>query len=277
MLTTCTVGQNAAAPRPATTPESKMPLLPANANISTASQLVRDPNRDPLPANKQEADAIKLGYQIFTDTPQYARQYVGGEMSCTNCHLNAGQRDKGLPLVGIAANFPAYSSRNGRLITLEDRIRACFARSENGQAPAYDSKELMAVAAYLTWISQGQAVGQDPPWRHQNVIPKPDQIPADQIDKATGQRLYSQKCAGCHGVDGSGVQLGPSLKPSLWGPNSYNDGAGLAKTQAFAGFIRYAMPYDAPGTLTDKEAQEVAAFVDSQPRPHFEGTASAGC
>lgn len=257
---------------------SAAPLLPANANVSTAEQLVRDPNKGPLPSNTAQADAIKLGYNIIVNTPQYAGQYVGGAMSCGNCHLNAGQRDKGFPLVGIAADFPEYSSRNQRLITLEDRIRACFARSENGKAPPYDSRELLAVAAYITWISQGQPVGQNPPWRHQNVIAKEHQIPADQLDKTKGQQLYSEKCASCHGGDGQGVPLSPTLKPGpLWGDNSYNDGAGLAKLQTFAGFIRYAMPYNNPGSLTDEEAQQIAAYVDSQPRPHFQGPQSAGC
>lgn len=254
------------------------PLIPANANVSTAQQVVRDPNHGPLPANPEQADAIKLGYNIIVDTPKYAPQYVSSGMSCSNCHLNAGQRDKGFPLVGIAAVFPSYSSRNGRLISLEDRVRACFARSENGKAPPYDSKELMAVAAYITWISDGQPVGQNPPWRHQNVIPKDKQIPTNQIDKTMGQQLYAQQCAACHGADGQGVQITPTLKPGpLWGPRSYNDGAGLAKVQTFAGFIRYAMPYSNPGSLTDEQAQDIAAFVDSQPRPHFQGPASAGC
>jgi cytochrome c len=36
-----------------------------------------------------------------------------------------------------------------------------------------------------------------------------------------------------------------------------------------AGIIRYAMPYLDPGSLTDEEAQHVAAFIDSRPRPAY--------
>ena len=266
----CSAGGNKSA--------STQSLIPANANVSTAEQVVRDPNKDTLPADKNLADAIKLGYAIIVDTPKNAGQYVGGDMSCTNCHLNAGQRDKGFPLVGIAADFPEYSSRDQRLITLEDRIRSCLARSENGTAPPYDSQELLAVAAYITWLSDNQPVGQNPSWRHQNVIPAQNQIPTNQLDKAKGQQLFNDKCASCHGSDGQGVQLSPTLKPGpLWGDKSYNDGAGLAKVETFAGFIRYAMPYNNPGSLTDEEAQQIAAFVDSQTRPHFQGQAAAGC
>jgi cytochrome c len=37
------------------------------------------------------------------------------------------------------------------------------------------------------------------------------------------------------------------------------------------------MPLSAPGSLTDEQAQQIAAFIDSQPRPHFERQASDAC
>ena len=61
--------------------------------------------------------------------------------------------------------------------------------------------------------------------------------------------------------------------PPLWGPRSYNDGAGLARVYTLAGFIRHAMPAGAPGTLNDEEAQQLAVFINSQPRPTFNGKA----
>lgn len=95
-------------------------------------------------------------------------------------------------------------------------------------------------------------MGENPPWRHQNVIAKERQIPIQQLDPKLGQQLYAQKCAACHGQDGQGIQLAPGLKPGpLWGPNSWNDGAGLARVYTLAGFLRYAMPYSQPGSLTD--------------------------
>jgi thiosulfate dehydrogenase len=38
-----------------------------------------------------------------------------------------------------------------------------------------------------------------------------------------------------------------------------------------AGFIRHNMPLDRPGTLTDREAADVAAWVVSRPRPDLPG------
>lgn len=253
------------------------PLIPADAGLSQARAVVKDPNRGPLPSDQELANQIKLGYQIILDTPGQAGTYVGNDLSCTNCHLNAGQKDKALPLTGVAADFPQYSAREGRLITLEDRIRGCFMRSENGKAPPYDSKELLAVAAYITWISYGQPVGQTPPWVHQNTIATQNVLPQDKLDPGQGKQLYDQKCAACHGPDGQGMQLGQVKPGPLWGSKSWNDGAGLARVQTLAGFIRYAMPLSAPGSLTDEQAQQIAAFIDSQPRPHFEQQPSNTC
>lgn len=253
------------------------PLIPANAGLDKARALVKDPNRDPLPANQELADQIKLGYQIMVDTPGQAGHYAGNGLSCTNCHLNAGQKDKALPLTGIAADFPQYSARDRRLITLEDRIRGCFLRSENGTAPPYDSKELLAVAAYITWISYGQPVGQTPPWAHQNRIAKENLLPPEKLNPDQDKQLFDQQCVACHGLDGQGLQLGQVKPGALWGPQSWNDGAGLTRVETLAGFIRYAMPLNAPGSLTDEQAQQIAAFIDSQPRPHFERQASDAC
>src|SRR5205807_5486680 len=77
------------------------------------------------------AEQIKWGFRIFTDTPHEAARFTGGTVSCANCHLNAGQRDRALPLVGITGMFPEYNARAARLITLTDRIIDCFMRSEN--------------------------------------------------------------------------------------------------------------------------------------------------
>jgi thiosulfate dehydrogenase len=59
--------------------------------------------------------------------------------------------------------------------------------------------------------------------------------------------------------------------PPLWGPNSYNSGAGLFRLSRFAGYVRDNMPlnqatHNAPA-LSDEEAWDVASFVNSRPRP----------
>jgi thiosulfate dehydrogenase len=251
------------------------PLIAASTTMMTAWQIPRDPQNDPSLADPRLGEQIKWGYRIFADTPREAPRLTGGKVSCINCHLNAGQRDRALPLVGVAGMFPEYNNRAARLISLPDRIVDCFLRSENGTAhdagqhPTTASKEVLAVAAYVTWLSRGYAVGANPAWRNKNVIPADKLIPIDKVDAGKGEALYAERCTSCHGADGQGVQIGDKKAGPLWGPDSWNDGAGAGRVYTLAGIVRYTMPYLNPGSLTDEEAQEVAAYINSKPRPKY--------
>jgi thiosulfate dehydrogenase len=112
-------------------------------------------------------------------------------------------------------------------------------------------------------------VGKSPPWRGQNVIPPSSLIPVSALDPRKGEALFMEKCTNCHGTDGQGVAVGDKKPGPLWGPDSWNDGAGAARVYTLAGIIRYSMPYLDPGSLTDEEAQLLAAFVTSKPRPSY--------
>lgn len=262
------VGDPAAAPASA-----DVPLVPAEAGFDQVNAVVKDPARDALPEDSLLAAQIRLGFQIVENTPEHAPQFVGNDLSCGNCHLNAGQRFRALPYTGIAATFPEPRRREGRLFSLEDRIRGCFLRSMNGEAPPYDSPELLAVAAYITWLSEGQPMGESPEWRGQNVIAAENLVPVDQLDPVRGRELYGQYCTACHGADGQGIHL-QTVKPGpLWGPRSWNDGAGAARVYTLAGYVRYAMPLTQPGILSDEEAQHIAAYINAQERPAYAGKA----
>jgi thiosulfate dehydrogenase len=264
-------------------------LIPASTTMVTAWDIPQDPRTDKSLDDSRLSKDIRWGYKLFTDTPHEAKQYAPGKMSCSNCHLNAGQRERSLPLVGVAGMFPEYNRRSGRLYSLNDRIVDCFWRSENGTGALDDkdepglgargsqnemlpnptSKEVLAIAAYLTWLARGTAVGKNPAWRGQNTIAQSALIPVKQLDPHRGEDLFKEKCTSCHGMDGQGVAVGDKKPGPLWGPDSWNDGAGAARVYTLAGIIRYAMPYLNPGSLSDEEAQLVAAFINSQPRPAF--------
>jgi thiosulfate dehydrogenase len=260
------------------------PLIPQSAPIATATDRVRDPDRDPLPGDPQRGDAIRRGYRIFLDTPHNAPRYTKSALSCGSCHLNAGQKEGAMPLVGIAKVFPEYNRRSGRTFTLEDRVIGCFLRSlnapgltgggpdehENGSPhPTRDDGEVKDLVAYLEWISEGVAAEETRTWRG-IAIARDKLVPLAKLDLARGRKLYVAKCLQCHGRNGQGVQVGDLKAGPLWGPRSWNDGAGAARTYTLAGYLRHAMPYLAPGSLTDEEAQQIAAYIDSKPRPVFE-------
>jgi thiosulfate dehydrogenase len=112
-------------------------------------------------------------------------------------------------------------------------------------------------------------MGKSPSWRGQNAIAAKSLLPVDKLDARKGEAIYADRCTNCHGADGQGVQIGDKKAGPLWGPGSWNDGAGAARVYTLAGMIRYSMPYLDPGNMTDEDAQHLAAFIDSQPRPVF--------
>ena len=105
------------------------PLIPAKMTMVTAWDVPKNPLTDPALDDSKLSKEIRWGYRIFTDTPGEARRLTPSRVSCNNCHLNAGQRDRALPLVGVAGLFPEYNRRAGQLISLTDRIVDCFLRS----------------------------------------------------------------------------------------------------------------------------------------------------
>lgn len=197
---------------------------------------------------------------LFEHTGKAAPRYVSTcTLSCSNCHTHAGRLDHALSLGGVHHRYvPHFSVREGRVISLQDRIRGCFARSLNGIGPADDSPEMRALVAYIGTLPGGTP---------QSIVPNGERVPMKDLSVDRGRQLYMEKCSACHQPDGSGT--GPF--PPLWGPHSYNDGAGLARVYTLAAFIHDAMPLAQGGTLSMRDAQDIARFIDAQPRPVYAG------
>ena len=249
-------------------------LIPAHAGFDRVRELARDPNREAITADTNVARMVRRGYAIMRETKANAAGYVGNDLSCGNCHLNVGQKEAAWPLVGVATLFPQYRARTGRLITLDDRIRDCFVRSMNGSAPPFGSDEILAVNAYITWLSSGLPAGRDPEWRGVNEIARTNRIAMDKLNVESGRAAFERNCVACHGADGGGIDLGGVKPGPLWGARSWNDGAGAARIYTLAGFIRHAMPLTAPGSLNDADAQNIAAYINSKDRPRYANKAA---
>ncbi len=213
------------------------------------------------------------GMRLHLETKALLPEYVGNELNCSSCHLNAGTVAGGSPFVGVAAFFPSYAPRAGRIIGLEDRINGCFRRSMHGKPLAAESQDMKAMVAYFDWMKGAT---------------KPQDVVAGggvgKIDMAirpaveNGERVYAAQCASCHGKQGEGVQRadGRLVYPPLWGDKSFNIGAGMARTYTAAAFVKRNMPIGyhgafplGQGGLSDQEAVDVAAYFSHQPRPDY--------
>ncbi len=227
-----------------------------SATVPIASQ---PPDLASVPAGKQ-GDLIRQGRDIFDQTPTHAKAYVGNRLSCNDCHLLGGTEPKAAPLTGVSGLFPQYSQRAGRVISFGERVQECFVRSENGTPPPLDSPEMNALLAYIEWISHG--VSKQEALAGRGLM----QIPSLTGNADRGAVIYQQRCAACHQDNGAGV---PAVFPALWGPDSYNDGAGMNKVPKMAAFLVKAMPPTQPGTLSPQDAYDVAAYIHGKPRAKF--------
>ena len=211
-------------------------------------------------------DSIKLGRDVVLNTQVNAKNYVGNGLNCTSCHLNGGTVAGAAPFVGLWGVFPEYRSRTARVNSMQDRINDCFLRSMNGKALPMDSPEMLGVLSYIWWLSQGVPTGMDSSGRGFASIAAPAAP-----DAKNGKEIYAQKCAACHGADGAGISKpeGGYFFPPLWGAASFNIGAGMARLNNAAAFVKHNMPLGQGDTLTDQEAFDVAAYFTTQPRPDF--------
>ncbi len=190
-------------------------------------------------------------------------------MNCQNCHLNAGTKIFGNNYSAVASTYPKFRARSGQIEDMYKRVNDCFERSLNGKAIDTNSNEMQAIVAYIKWLGTDVKNGTVPEGAGLKKLAFLDRA----ANPENGKTVYTQKCASCHQTNGEGIMNGDKTAytyPPLWGNSSYNDGAGLFRLSNFAKYVKYNMPlgvnHDSP-QLTDEEAWDVAAFVNSQVRP----------
>jgi thiosulfate dehydrogenase len=205
--------------------------------------------------------AARRGLAILAATRDSMPGYVGASLRCFSCHLDNGRRANAIPLTGVYSRFPAYNSRDNRVISIQDRVNNCFSRSLAGRGIPIDGDQMNAIVMYLAVISRGVPVGADQ--AGQGMSPIPDLAG----DTLRGAAIFNSRCSRCHGDNGQGI---PPATP-LWGPRSYSVGASLARVSRGATFIRHNMPLDSAGELSDQQAYDVASYVVSHPRPDARG------
>jgi thiosulfate dehydrogenase len=243
------------------------PVVPGGAGFATGASAT--------PAIVTEEYGRRLIAQtnelLGPDQADPSRRYIGSRLNCASCHLAIGTEPGTLNLLQTAEHYPRFSGRAGGMTDIEDRINECMQRSMNGKPLPMDSPEMMAMAAYLRSLGrQYDAMGAA---SRTAAEPPAFKTPARRADPEAGKVVYDNRCAICHGGDGLGLlATGEAahgyLFPPLWGPDSFNNGAGMHRVLTASRFIKARMPLGEP-TLTDDEAFDVAAFINSQPRPEM--------
>ncbi len=226
-----------------------------------------------------ETDSLaNYGYRLISNTayflgPKGTVMQISNGMNCQNCHLEGGTIPWGNNYSAVVATYPKYRDRSGSIESIAKRVNDCFERSLNGKPIDSTGREMKAIIAYLHWLGDEIPKGKKPLGSGIMDIPFINRA----ADPLNGKKVYTSQCQSCHSVDGAG-QKNPEgygyTYPPLWGPNSYNIGAGLFRLSRLAGYVKNNMPFQktsySNSQLSDEEAWDVAAYINSQPRPSKE-------
>lgn len=225
--------------------------------------------------DKEQKEKVEYGKEIIAHTALYfgpkgtVNANSTNGMNCQNCHLDAGTKVFGNNYSAVASTYPKFRARSGSTENIYKRVNDCFERSLNGKALDTNSKEMQAIVAYINFLGKDVTKGEKPKGVGFKDLAFLDRA----IDPVKGKVVYEQKCVSCHQSTGEGLlndEKNAFVYPPLWGKNSYNDGAGLYRMSNFAKYVKYNMPLGVNhenAQLTDEEAWDVAAFVNSQSRP----------
>ncbi|MGY8638462.1 sulfur oxidation c-type cytochrome SoxA [Bradyrhizobium sp. 14AA] len=136
----------------------------------------------------QDDDTSNPGMLFVLDGEAlWGRKTGSAEKSCADCHGDARSSMK-----GVAARYPAFDKVQGHPVTLDQRINLCRANRQQAAPLPYESRDLLALSAFVAHQSRGVAItaGDDP-----QVKPFVEQ----------GRNLFMQRegqlnlaCTNCH-------------------------------------------------------------------------------
>jgi L-cysteine S-thiosulfotransferase len=135
--------------------------IPLNAN-ETAQEQRRSGYSFMGPDTRamQDDDTSNPGMLFVLDGEALWNKKTGSvEKACADCHGDARESMK-----GVAAHYPAFDKTLGRPVTIEQRINLERARHQEAQPLAYESRDLLALAAFIVNQSRGMPIvaGDDP-------------------------------------------------------------------------------------------------------------------
>jgi thiosulfate dehydrogenase len=222
---------------------------------------------------------IRYGRDLMLHTAYYIGpdgingKYLGNKMNCTNCHQEAGTKPYAFNLIKSHQDYPQYRAREGKVLSLAERVNNCVMRPHNGKPLPLNSREMIAFLSYFKWINSFAEKKE-----YKGEKPYKVSFPTTSADPGHGKMLYIQNCQRCHGANGEGLMEDNGIcfkYPPLWGANSYQPGSSMHRVIKQAQWIKVNMPNDlatyAKPILTDNEAFDLAAFINDDKihdRPH---------
>lgn len=184
--------------------------------------MVIDTNKIP---NDKFGEMVRYGRSLMLNTAYYIGpegingQYLGNKMNCTNCHQDAGTKPFSFNLINSHNEYPQYRGREGKVLSLAERVNNCVSRPHNGKPLPLDGKEMLAFLSYLKWINS--QAGEKPFLGSKNLSVS---FPDRSANSTSGQILYTKHCQRCHGANGEGVMNVNNITydyPPLWGNYGY--------------------------------------------------------
>lgn len=222
-------------------------------------------------SNDKFGEAVRYGRNLMLNTAYYIGpngingKYLGNKMNCTNCHQDAGTKLYSFNLLASHESYPQYRAREGKILTLAERVNNCVMRPHSGRPLPLDGKEMVAFLSYLKWIN-GFAPKAKKFIGEKNLEVKFTDVAAS---SARGSNLFILHCVRCHGANGEGIMRPDSvtyLYPPLWGTHGYQPGSSMHRVIKQAQWLKGNMPFDKATwdkpLLTDEEALDIAAFVN---------------
>ena len=252
-------------------------------NFATSAEAVKTdtinywaaPDINAITDTKQKQQVV-YGQELIAHTAKYfgpngSLLKITNGLNCQNCHLQAGTAVFGNNYGSVASLYPKFRARSGSVENVYKRVNDCIERSLNGKAIDTSGKEMQAIVAYIKFIGSNVEKGKKAAGSGFKDLAWLDRA----ADPEKGMTVYTAKCQSCHQANGEGVFNADKTEytyPTLWGSNSFNDGAGLYRISNFAKYVKYNMPQGVTHLstqLTDEEAWDVAAYIISQTRPHI--------
>jgi sulfur-oxidizing protein SoxA len=102
----------------------------------------------------QDDDTANPGMLWVLDGEALWKRKTGSaDKACADCHDDARASMK-----GVAARYPAFEKATGRPVDLEQRINLCRTNHQQASPLPYESRDLLALSAFVAQQSRGVAI-----------------------------------------------------------------------------------------------------------------------